>query len=47
MFTDEEKKKIRVIQNEYHKNWRKKNPQKIKAINERYWKKKLAERSKK
>lgn len=41
MLTDAEKKKIRLIQNEYHKKWRKQNPEKVKAINEKFWKNKL------
>lgn len=47
MLTDEEKKKIRIIQNEYHRKWRKQNPEKVKVINERFWKKKLEEEKKK
>lgn len=47
MLTDEEKKKIRIIQNEYHRKWRNQNPEKVKVINERFWKKKLEEEKKK
>ncbi len=43
MLNEEEKKKIRRIQNEYHKKWRKQNPEKVQAINERFWRKRLAE----
>ena len=43
MLNDEEKEKIRLMRNEYHRKWRQENPQKIQVINERYWKKKLEE----
>ena len=43
MLTDEEKRKIRLMKNEYARNWRKQNPEKVKAIHERFWKKKLLE----
>ena len=32
--------KAKRLQAEYHKKWRKKNPDKVKAINKRYWLKK-------
>lgn len=34
---EEEAKRLNV---QYHKEWRKKNPDKVKAINKRYWLKK-------
>lgn len=41
MLSEEEKRKIRLLQNEYHKKWRKQNPNKVRAINDRFWRKKL------
>ncbi len=29
------------IKNEYFRNWRKQNPEKVQKINERFWRKKL------
>ncbi len=43
MLSEEEKRKIRLIQNEYHRKWRKENPEKVQAINDRFWRKKLKE----
>lgn len=37
------KEQIRERQRAYKREWRKKNPDKIKAANERYWLKKAAE----
>ena len=34
---------IRKVNREYKKEWRKKNPDKVKAANERYWLKKAKE----
>uniref|UniRef100_A0A6M3K379 Uncharacterized protein n=1 Tax=viral metagenome TaxID=1070528 RepID=A0A6M3K379_9ZZZZ len=34
---------IRQLKNEYYKNWRKKNPDKVKKAQERYWNKKALE----
>lgn len=31
------------IRNEYFRNWRKKNPEKVQKINQRFWKKKYEE----
>lgn len=41
MLNDEEKRKVRLLQNEYHKKWRKQNPEKVQAINDRFWRKKI------
>ncbi len=35
--------KLRAIQAEYKREWRKKNPEKQRIYNERYWLKKVAE----
>ncbi len=35
--------KIRKAKNAYLREWRRKNPEKAKAIRERYWEKKVAE----
>lgn len=43
MLSEEEKRKIRLVQNEYHRKWRKENPEKVQAINDRFWRKKLKE----
>ena len=43
MLSEDEKKKIRLIKNEYHKKWRKQNPEKVQAIYERFWRKKIIE----
>ena len=32
-----EKEEIRLMRNEYHRKWRAKNPDKVKAINERFY----------
>lgn len=29
--------KAKKLEAEYHRNWRAKNPEKVKAINKRYW----------
>lgn len=34
---------IRKARNEYARNWRKNNPEKVQKINERFWTKKLKE----
>lgn len=36
---------IRALKNEYVREWRKKNPDKARAIRERYWQKKLEQRN--
>lgn len=47
MLNNDEQKKIRLLQNKYHREWRAKNQDKVKAINERYWKKKLKNENRK
>ena len=44
MNSEQEKKELRLMRNEYARNWRKKNPEKVQAINERFWTRKLAEK---
>ena len=41
MLSSEEKEQIRIIQNEYARQWRKNNPEKVQEIRERFWKNKL------
>jgi len=43
--TEREKELARKARNEYQKEWRAKNPDKVKASNERYWLR-LAEKAK-
>lgn len=45
--TEQEKAAARKAQNEYHREWRAKNRDKVRAINERYWAKKAAEAAQK
>ena len=33
----------KAVRREYYREWRKKNPEKVRAINERYWTKKAIE----
>lgn len=42
--TKEQREEINKERREYKREWRKKNPDKVKAANERYWLKKAAER---
>lgn len=42
--TELEKEEIKKARREYKKEWRKNNPDKVKAANERYWLKKAAEK---
>lgn len=37
---EELKEKAKQLQREYHREWRAKNKDRVKAINERYWQKK-------
>lgn len=46
MDSNEKKKALRLQKNEYFRNWRKNNPEKVQAINERFWEKKLRESQK-
>lgn len=36
-----EQEAVRLLKNAYNREWRKKNPEKARAIQERYWQKKL------
>ena len=42
--TELEKEEIKKAHREYKREWRKNNPDKVKAANERYWLKKAAEK---
>jgi len=42
--TQKEKEEINKARREYKKEWRKKNPDKVRAANERYWLKKAAQK---
>lgn len=42
--TELEKEEIKKARREYKKEWRKNNPDKVKAANERYWLKKAVEK---
>ena len=44
--TDKELNRIRMLKNEYQRQWRKKNPGKVKAIQERYWLKRAQQQMK-
>lgn len=35
---------LKAIRNEYFRNWKRNNPDKVKAINDRFWAKKLQEK---
>ena len=35
---------LKAIKNEYFRNWKRNNPEKVKAINNRFWAKKLQEK---
>lgn len=41
--TEQEREAARQQINKYHREWRKKNKDKVRAINERYWAKKAAQ----
>lgn len=41
--TEHEIEEIKKARREYKREWRKRNPEKVKAANERYWLKKAAE----
>lgn len=43
---DSEKEELRLLRNEYARNWRKKHPEKVKATNEKFYRK-LKEKIKK
>lgn len=43
MNSDEKAQALRLKRNEYFRNWRKNNPEKVQKINERFWEKKLKE----
>ena len=34
---DNEREELRLLRNEYARNWRKQNPEKVKATNERFY----------
>lgn len=36
---------LKAIKNEYFRNWKRNNPEKVKAINNRFWAKKLQEKN--
>lgn len=40
-------KDARKLRNEYYRDWRKKNPEKVAAANRRYWERKVAEAAEK
>ena len=39
-----EEEKIRDAKRDYHRQWRKKNPEKVRAAQERFWRRKLEEK---
>ncbi len=44
MINEQKKKELRQMRNEYARNWRRKNPEKVQAINEKFWERRLAEK---
>lgn len=44
MSNEQEMKELKLMRNEYARKWRKKNPEKVQAINERFWARRLAEK---
>ena len=47
MENSELEKEAKRLEAQYHREWRKKNPDKVKAINKRYWLKRLKKQKKK
>ena len=41
MENDNKKDLVREIKNAYHRQWQKRNPEKVKKAQERYWKKRM------